>query len=204
MKHEIETTEHEREPGFFRSPVILRVAGADRAYGPGGFAIGGWTAEAEARTYHGGPLVRGPHAYVFGLCGVIDTRGGTAREHAEARAEGRLIDVEAGDELVIAGETYRVRIDRRRIPHLDRIDPIATARLVSAVENTEEWDPVLALVVGGATAETLAIELPEIARRLGLADPGVDYVGAALEIHGDATRMWTRISSATRGSAGTE
>lgn len=121
MRHEIPTTNQPGEPGFFKSEAILVIAGADRSFGPGGFAVGGWSEQAEARIHHGGPKVRGPHAYVIGRPGVIDTHGGTAAEHAEARAERRFFEVGTGDELVIDGQLYRLQLDGRRYPRLARV-----------------------------------------------------------------------------------
>lgn len=122
-KIEIETLSERNEPGHYTSDAIVIVEGADRSYGPGGWAVGGWTKEAEGRIVDGGPMVRGPHAYLYGRCGVIDTRGGTGAEHARAADQGRLHHVADGDVLVIDGVEWRIKIRHplARIPELKRV-----------------------------------------------------------------------------------
>ena len=106
---------------FERTEIIFLVAGATRSGGPGGWGLCGWDERGVGRTVFQGPLVHGPHAELYGLCGVIDTRGGTSREHAEARAEGRLYRVEAGDVLVINGVEWVLSINPHYYPVLTRI-----------------------------------------------------------------------------------
>jgi len=116
--HCIPTYDHPTDPGHFRggvndhNRVILRIPGASRAGGPGGWTIGGWTRDGEGRIEHGGPMVRGPHAYAFGLSSVCDNHGGTKTEHGRAEAVGLLVDCAEGDVLKIAGTTYRLRLVR--------------------------------------------------------------------------------------------
>lgn len=109
------------EHGKYESDHIFLVAGASRSGGPGGWGLCGWSEEGQGRLTHGGPMVAGPVASLFGLCGVIDTHGGTGREHAEAEAAGRLIRLQAGDVLVVNGTEYEVSVNPRGYPHLTKI-----------------------------------------------------------------------------------
>ena len=122
-RHTIPTTPspYDFEKGHFKSDAILRIAGACSAGGPGGWSVGGWTEEGTGRLVFQGPLEQGPQGFVYGLAGVIDTRGGTAREHRDADAKGLLFDVEDGDELEMAGTVYKLTIDRRGYPHLAQV-----------------------------------------------------------------------------------
>jgi hypothetical protein len=92
-----------------RGTVIRSIEGVGSTYGPGGFGIG-VVGRGESGNKDG-QKVPGPWGYAFGLAGVIDQRGGTGRDHADARAEGRMIErLEDGDELVIDGDLYRVEV----------------------------------------------------------------------------------------------
>lgn len=108
----------------FKSNAIFIVKGARSNYGPGGFGVSGWGADGEGRIVHGGPKVAGPHASFFGRCGVIasDSRHSTGAEHAAAREAGRFFSVAPGDEIVLAGTTYRVSLDGRRYPRLEVVE----------------------------------------------------------------------------------
>jgi len=114
-RHAIPTipSPYDYEQGRFKSHAILRIAGACRTGGPGGWGLGGWTKEGTGRLVFKGPKEQGPQGFVFGRAGVIDTRGGTGREHRDAVAKGLLFDVEDGDELEMAGTVYKLTIDRR-------------------------------------------------------------------------------------------
>ena len=117
----IKTKMRIKEPGFFGADVIITVKGVDRSFGPGGFSVGGWDETAEARIETGGPKVKGPHVYIYGLCSVIDNHGGTAAIHDKARDEGKFFSVEAGDNLEIHGMVFKVGLDYMKHPTLTKI-----------------------------------------------------------------------------------
>ena len=64
----------------------------------------------EARRKNGGPQVPGPWADLSGDAIVIDNHGGSAREWAELEAAGLILRVKPGDQLVIDGETFTLRL----------------------------------------------------------------------------------------------
>ena len=70
-----------------------------------GFGLGYVGPDGECRREHGGPIVPGPYAYAYGLCGVIDNHGGTGAEIARERAAGQVLEVEPGDVLVLPDGT---------------------------------------------------------------------------------------------------
>lgn len=107
---------------YYSTNAILRVEGSGGGSGLGGFKVGGWDATTAARVEHGGLLVTGPRAYFVGLAGVIDTRGGTGAEHAQAQAEGRFFVVRYGDTLDLGFGRFVVRIDGQGYPTLTLID----------------------------------------------------------------------------------
>lgn len=113
-----ETFGHTGGGHFEGDNVTILIAGADGAFGPGGFGVGGWTAKGKGRLYTGGPAIPGPRAYLFGLVGVIDNEGGTGAEWEARKAAGRLFDLNDGDELEIAGSIFELRLDGRRYPEL--------------------------------------------------------------------------------------
>ena len=115
-KHFISTKT--RHDNTFATDAIVRVRGASRLGGPGGWGIGGWNEKTALRHVYQGPLVEGPQAYLFGLPAVIDTNGGTAAEQAAAAEAGLLFDVEDGDTLVIDGVDYRLSVNPRGYPKL--------------------------------------------------------------------------------------
>lgn len=84
--------------------AILVVRGRNVA----GYGLGAVPPDMASRQVCGGPLVPGPWAFAFPHCGVIDQQGGTRAILARARAEGRLVEVDLGGVVVIAGERYRV------------------------------------------------------------------------------------------------
>ena len=55
-----------------------------------------------------GPLVPGPWAYTFGLSTYISDSGSSADETDEAKANGTYLEVEDGDLIEVAGNTYTV------------------------------------------------------------------------------------------------
>lgn len=110
------------QPGHWKTDATLLIAGASREGGPGGWSICGWSSHAEGRLVFQGPMVRGPVACAFGLAGVIDTRGGTAREHGDANAAGQLYRVESGDHLVLDGITYELSLGSQRYPELTQVE----------------------------------------------------------------------------------
>ncbi len=108
-RHVIEIERSSYGKGHYDSNAILKIkTPRERHFAPGGWSIGGWDKTAEGRVVDHGPLVPGPYAFVFGLAGVIDAsrRGGTFGEHSRAKEAGRYFEVEDGDTLEIAGETY--------------------------------------------------------------------------------------------------
>jgi hypothetical protein len=74
--------------------------------------IGYVAAGATGRKEFGGPMVEGPWAYGFGLCHVIDNRGGTGAEMDRLRADGLLFEVAGGELIEVAGTLYEVAIKR--------------------------------------------------------------------------------------------
>ena len=114
----IPTTPRPTEPAHFRSDAIILVEGATRAGGPGGWGLGGWTAEGEGRLVFRGPMIQGPVAYLFGRAGVIDNHGGTAGEHRR----GHLVHLAPGDRVSVAGTVYTVSLCPRGYPKLTRCD----------------------------------------------------------------------------------
>lgn len=74
----------------------------------GGCSIGGWGENDRNRLVDGGPLVAGPHAYASNRALVIDNRGGTARERAEAKGTALLIEAEEGDLIEAEGDLFQI------------------------------------------------------------------------------------------------
>lgn len=111
--------------GHFKSDAILLIEGASRSGGPGGWAVGGWDETAEGRIEHGGPMVRGPYAYIIGLSSVIDNYGGTGTEWRRAEESGRLFRLRAGDKLSVNGTVYVLKLDKgffnRGYPVLEKV-----------------------------------------------------------------------------------
>lgn len=118
-RHIIPTTPN-FDRGHFSSDAVILIAGSSRSGGPGGWSVGGWNAEGEARLVFRGPMVKGPFAYVFGRAGVIDNHGGTKGEQERKAAEGLLFNVAAGDTLVIDGIEYILSLTRDGYPNLTR------------------------------------------------------------------------------------
>jgi len=86
------------------------------------FCVGVVPEGEEGRKVYQGPLVPGPWAFAFGLCTVIDARGGTAREVERQRSEGRLVEARVGDIIVADGHKYRIaHHDQRKRHHIDLI-----------------------------------------------------------------------------------
>lgn len=105
-------TEAWRGPGHYAMPYKGRVL-VEGSNNASGWGYGGWTAEGKGRAVDQGPLVQGPYAFAFGLCTVIDNHGGTAAEIEQAKAEGRLYHLKAGDNVEIAGTVYKVVLCKR-------------------------------------------------------------------------------------------
>ena len=120
--HDIPTTDspYDYEKGHFKSEATLLIEGANRQGGPGGWFVGGWTAEGEGRTVCQGPMVPGPYAYVGGRCGVLaaDPRMGTKGAHDRAYMAGLLFQCKDGDTLTLHGTDYTLTLDRRGYPSL--------------------------------------------------------------------------------------
>ena len=66
----------------------------------------------EGRQVFQGEMVPGPWAYAFGLCSVIDNHGGTGAERQRNLEAGTEHDVEAGDTVIIDGNSYEVKVTR--------------------------------------------------------------------------------------------
>jgi hypothetical protein len=113
------------KPRYSWNPKSLEVLTCLTIKGSYSWSGIGYVAEGdEGRQEFGGPMVPGPWAFGFGLCHVIDNRGGTGAEQDRLRAAGLLFEVEGGEEIEIAGETYTVRIQRSGRDawvHLDRL-----------------------------------------------------------------------------------
>ncbi len=102
------TTGTGRDEGHFEAKgIIFRVAGSNNV---AGWGFGGWDESGEGREVMHGPMVKGPIAYLFGLAGVICNNGGTGAIHAEAEADGRLLDVAAGDVISVNGIDFVVSV----------------------------------------------------------------------------------------------
>jgi len=112
---------YDNEPGHFKSQATLLIAGSSRAGGPGGWFVGGWTAEGEGRTETGGPMIVGPYAYVGGRCSVIDNHGGTGADLKRADEDSLLFRCAEGDTLVLHDTSYTLDLNPRGYPHLTPI-----------------------------------------------------------------------------------
>jgi hypothetical protein len=73
-----------------------------------GFGIGAVDEDLHRNLGPGLPTAPGPHVYAYGLCGVIDNRGGTRSEIDQARANGLLIQAEIGDMLEVDGTLWSI------------------------------------------------------------------------------------------------
>ncbi len=105
----------------YKSEAIIKIKGATRSGGPGGWFISGWSADGEGRLVFQGPMVPGPHASLVGRAAVMDNHGGTGAEWERARDEGRFFEVEPGDVLVIAGVEYALSLNPWKYPKLNTI-----------------------------------------------------------------------------------
>lgn len=77
------------------------------------FSLGGWTEEGEGRIEFGGPIVKGPHAYMFGLDVAV-----TAWRQPDERA----ILIAEGHEITVGGTTYRVKTANNKNYRLEKIE----------------------------------------------------------------------------------
>lgn len=93
--------------GRRRFPHRLLIAGSDDTAGWGVMQV---AAGDEGRRQHGGPMIPGPWADVWGMPGVIDNHGGSAADMRREDASGLLIRCEPGDVLVLDGERYTVEV----------------------------------------------------------------------------------------------
>jgi hypothetical protein len=101
--------------GHFKSDATVIIEGSNN---PAGWGAGGWDATGEGRLEFCGPLVKGPCAFLYGLCSVIDNRGGTGRLHREAEEAGLMFRAKDGDTFVMEGTEYTLTVDRRGYPTL--------------------------------------------------------------------------------------
>ena len=89
-----------------------------------GWVIGGWTKEGTGRIEMGGPVVNGPHAFIFGSATVIASNPnlGTRAELERAKAKNELYEAKDGDKVVLPSGTYEILIDRRKYVRLVALD----------------------------------------------------------------------------------
>ena len=118
-RHTIPTTARPDDdafgPGHYTSEATLLIEGSrNRA----GYALGGWTKDGMGRLVHEGPMVQGPHAYIYGEATVIARRGGTSEVLRQKDDAGLLFRCKAGDTLDIAGTTYTLTLNTRGYPSL--------------------------------------------------------------------------------------
>jgi len=73
------------------------------------YDVGGWDATGTGRKVFGAGLEQGPHAFATesAVCIDVDYRAG--RETAALAAAGRLVVVETGDVIELAGTRYMVQ-----------------------------------------------------------------------------------------------
>ena len=109
----------------YQSEAIVRVKGATRQGGPGGWFVSGWSADGEGRLVFQGPMVQGPHASLVGRCAVMDNHGGTKAQWERAAEAGLLFDVDPGDVLVIAGVEYVLSLSPWKYPKLNPLNKTA-------------------------------------------------------------------------------
>lgn len=109
--------EHPRD----HDEVRLMVAGQRGV----GFGLGAVDADLHRNLGPGLPTAAGPYVYAYGLPGVIDNHGGSAREIAEAKAAGLLLEVEVGDILEIDGNLWQIQFaDQGRDRHNLTLTPV--------------------------------------------------------------------------------
>lgn len=70
------------------------------------YRIGFVGPEQSGRKETGGPMVPGPWAFAYGLCVVINNRGGSGAESARRLAEGNEIEFDFGDVFEIEGVQF--------------------------------------------------------------------------------------------------
>lgn len=104
---EVDFEKYEKGHYVLKSFSLLKLATNEREYKNTKiydyYSFGGWTAEGEGRVVYQGPIVKGPHAYLFGQDIVL-----TAYEQEKETA----YFIEVGTELVIGGSTYKVTKNR--------------------------------------------------------------------------------------------
>ena len=100
-----ETSSHvERSKPDYQSDVRLLVEGAKAI----GFGLVATDDDLHYNQGPGLPTKAGAHMAAYGLAGVIDNHGGSARELAEADAKGLTIRAKIGDLLELDGRCYRI------------------------------------------------------------------------------------------------
>lgn len=72
------------------------------------YDIGGWDATGHGRKVFKGPMVAGPHAFATEAVVCIDNDYRAGRETAALEAAGRLVVVNTGDVIELAGTRYKV------------------------------------------------------------------------------------------------
>lgn len=100
--------------GVLSAQVRLLVKGS--RWTPG-FQLGYCPPTATCRRTTGGPVLPGPYAYSYGVPAVIDNHGGTRAEIDQAKANGTLIEAEAGDYIEIQGVTFVLGVGVGFLPH---------------------------------------------------------------------------------------
>lgn len=116
----------------FGEGLRLMIAGSANS---AGFGLCGTDTDMFYNLGPGQPTAHGPYLGAYGLCSVIDNRGGTRREIDEAEAAGLVVRAEIGDLLEIdLGEPelslfridwsgYGVHVDRHNL-RLTRVEVV--------------------------------------------------------------------------------
>lgn len=72
------------------------------------YDVGGWDCTGRGRKMFGAGLEAGPHAFATAAAVCIDNDYRAGRETDALAAAGRLVPVETGDVLELAGTSYKV------------------------------------------------------------------------------------------------
>jgi len=113
---------YKEDVGHFTSSAIIRVSGQRNWHT---CSVGGWTEKGEGRIVHGGPKVKGPHAYLFGngICMTNNPKvSGTSADIRRAKDANRYYDLSPGDIVRLEGTEYCVGINRNGFPALAKVE----------------------------------------------------------------------------------
>lgn len=111
------------EPGHDRD-IRLMVEGQAGV----GFGLGAVDPDLWYNQGPGLPTLPGPAVYAYGLPGVIDNQGGSAREIRDAREAGRVVYAQVGDFLEVNGSLWRLdwnRFGRQADHHNVKLHPVS-------------------------------------------------------------------------------